>query len=252
VLRRETSADDYFLDTIWETPRLRPLVRPRRRPRWFRASTPVGSVQFLPDGFGAMVVPDWRLLERARYEFKFVRREFLGDARCFVLEVKPSRAGRDGFSGRIWVDDRDYTIVRFNGINRSVDQTLVDVFPPHAVVSRRRVADQRHAGVWLPSYVYCEETDLKRRAVHGRQGPVQGVRCESGLRGAGGRGHARIDDDSRRLAVGPRWDGALRPAVADSQPAAVGAGGRGERRSSGSRKLACLRREAGSIPCSIR
>ena len=154
--------DDYFLGQfdLKETPRLRPLGQAKKASALVSRLNTGRSVQFLPDGFGAMVVPDWRLLERARYEFKFVRREFLGDARCFVLEVKPSRPGRDGFSGRIWVDDRDYTIVRFNGINRSVDQTLSTFFRRtlsfHVDGWRINVMP----GVWLPSYVYCEETDL--------------------------------------------------------------------------------------------
>jgi hypothetical protein len=154
--------DDYFLGQfdLKESPRLRPLGQVKKAPALVSRLTPGRKVQFLPDGFGAMVVPDWRLLERARYEFKFVRREFLGEARCFVLDVKPIRGGRDGFSGRIWIDDRDYAIIRFNGINRSVDQTLSTFF-------RRRLSFHVDGwrtnvmpGVWLPSYVYCEETDL--------------------------------------------------------------------------------------------
>jgi len=43
------------------------------------------------DAFVAMVAPDWRVLDRKRYEFKYVRREFLGESRCFVFDVKPNR-----------------------------------------------------------------------------------------------------------------------------------------------------------------
>ena len=32
-----------------------------------------------PDGFAAMAVPDWRLVNGKRHEFKFLRREFLGE-----------------------------------------------------------------------------------------------------------------------------------------------------------------------------
>ena len=47
------------------------------------------SAQYLPDGFAATSVPDWRLLDRQRYAFTYVKREFLGEARCLVLDVRP-------------------------------------------------------------------------------------------------------------------------------------------------------------------
>jgi hypothetical protein len=86
------------------------------------------SVQYLPDGFAAMSVPDWRLLDRMRYDFKYIRREFVGEARCIVIDVRPKHDDRDGFAGRIWVEDRDYNIVRFNGISRNVDLSLSSFF----------------------------------------------------------------------------------------------------------------------------
>jgi hypothetical protein len=156
--------DEYFLGQfeLTDVPRLRPLGQIRKTPGLVsRITGGRRGVQFQPDGFGAMAAPDWHLLERSRYEFKFVRREFLGDARCFVFDVTPLRDRRDGFSGRIWIEDRDYSIVRFNGINRSVDQTLSSVFRRtlsfHVDGWRVNVLP----GVWLPSYVYCEETDLR-------------------------------------------------------------------------------------------
>jgi len=158
-----------------------------------------------------------------------VRREFLGDARCFVLEVKPSRAGRDGFSGRIWVDDRDYTIVRFNGINRSVDQTLSTFFRRtlsfHVDGWRINVMP----GVWLPSYVYCEETDLSDvRSTGGK------ARFKSQVRVWGYEAQAAEDmresttiaSTRRRSSMGRRPPASCRRLSASG----VGAGGRGERR----------------------
>ena len=68
------------------------------------------SAQYLPDGFAATSVPDWRLLDRQRYAFTYVKREFLGEARCLVLDVRPKGDRGDGFTGRIWVEDRDYNI----------------------------------------------------------------------------------------------------------------------------------------------
>ena len=155
--------DEYFLGQfdMGEKPKLRPLS-PVKKTTALLARIPAGGkgVQYLPDGFAATAAPDWHLLERSRYDFKFVRREFLGEARCFVFDVKPIRDSRDGFSGRIWVEDRDYNIIRFNGINRGTDQTLSSFFRRtlsfHVDGWRTNVLP----GVWLPSYVYCEETDL--------------------------------------------------------------------------------------------
>ena len=167
------SRDEYFLgqfDLGESSPRLRPLTQ-MRKTAGVLARLPGTSkgVQYLPDGFAAMAAPDWRLLDRRRYEFKFVRREFLGEARCFVFDVKPIKDSKDGFSGRIWIEDRDYNIVRFNGINRGTDQTLSTFFRRplsfHVDGWRTNVLP----GVWLPASVYCEETDLSDVRPSGRQ-----------------------------------------------------------------------------------
>jgi hypothetical protein len=164
--------DKYFLGQfqLADAPRLLHLGQGRKSRGFGSRLTGTGTaIQFLPDGFAAMAAPDWRLLERSRYDFRFVRREFLGEARCFVFDVQPRREGKDGFSGRIWVEDRDFNIVRFNGINRGTDQTLSSFFRRtlsfHVDGWRVNVLP----GVWLPSYVYSEETDLATARSSGRQ-----------------------------------------------------------------------------------
>ncbi len=118
------------------------------------------GVQYLPAGFASTTAPDWRLIDRQRYEFAFVRREFLGEARTIVLDIHPKGDSSDGFTGRLWVEDRDFNIVRFNGISRNVDHTLSSFFRKklsfHVDSWRVNVLP----GLWLPAYVYCEETDL--------------------------------------------------------------------------------------------
>ena len=54
--------------------------------------------------------------DQQNYDLKFLHQEFLGDIRTLVFDVSP-KANVKGthFSGRIWVEDQDYTIVRFNG-----------------------------------------------------------------------------------------------------------------------------------------
>jgi hypothetical protein len=114
----------------------------------------------LGDAFATMIAPDWRALDLKRYQFTYVRREFLGESRCFVFDVKPLRDGKEGFVGRIWIEDRDYNLVRFNGVSRGAEQTLSGVLKRtlsfHMDGWRANVAP----GVWVPSYVYSEETDL--------------------------------------------------------------------------------------------
>jgi hypothetical protein len=112
-----------------------------------------------------MAAPDWKGLDRSRYQFTFVRREFLGEARTFVFDVRPLRSGGDGFSGRIWIEARDYTLIRFNGINQGTNQMLSSFFNDkrlsfHMDGWRVNVMP----GVWLPSYIYSEETDLSDAA----------------------------------------------------------------------------------------
>jgi len=160
------TGDAYFLGQfeMREKPRLQPISSGQDAPRKVKP-----KVRYLPDGFAAMAAPDWKLLGRDRYTFTFVRREFLGEARCFVFDVQPIKNRHDGFSGRIWVEDRDLTIIRFNGINRSTDQTLSKFFRRtlsfHVDGWRINVMP----GVWLPAYLYCEETDLSDPKATGRK-----------------------------------------------------------------------------------
>ena len=150
--------DNYFLGQLQFDggPKLRPFGRSEQRGGMLRLISPPS----LGDAFAAMVAPDWRVLERKRYDFTYVRREFLGESRCFVFDVRPLRDGKDGFVGRIWIEDRDYNLVRFNGASRGSEETMSGLLKRrlsfHMDGWRVNVAP----GVWVPSYVYSEETDL--------------------------------------------------------------------------------------------
>jgi len=117
----------------------------------------VYSMKFLPLGFAQMVVLD-EDFQRRYYDFTFVRREFLGEVRCIVMDVAPKKdAGKGRFLGRVWIEDQDYNIVRFNG-----------TYYPHPRASYYLHFDSwranlRPGGVWLPSLIYSEESDLKYR-----------------------------------------------------------------------------------------
>ena len=54
--------------------------------------------------------------DRQHYKFTYAGKEFLGEVRCVIFDVDPlPGAGKGRFAGRIWVEDQDYHIVRFNG-----------------------------------------------------------------------------------------------------------------------------------------
>jgi hypothetical protein len=153
--------DNYFLGQLHvdDGPALRPFGQRRKEQRGVRVNI-LSNPPSLGDAFAEMVAPDWNGLERKRYEFTYVRREFLGESRCFVFDVRPLRNSRQGFVGRIWIEDRDYNLVRFNGATRGAEEALSGMLKRalsfHMDSWRVNVAP----GVWVPSYVYSEETDL--------------------------------------------------------------------------------------------
>jgi len=116
--------------------------------------TGVYSLHFLPMGFAQMVVLDSDF-QKKYYNFTFVRREFLGEVRCLVIDVQPKEGDRvSRFMGRIWVEDQDYNIVRFNG--SYYPQPKINFFF-HFDSWRLNM----RPGTWLPAYVYTEESNLK-------------------------------------------------------------------------------------------
>ena len=118
--------------------------------------TSVYSMKFLPLGFAQMVVVDENL-QKKYYNFTFVRREFLGELRCLVIDVQPKEGSGSGrFIGRIWVEDQDYNIVRFNGT-----YTASSKFSFYLHFDSWRLNMQ--PGLWLPAYIYSEESDLHYR-----------------------------------------------------------------------------------------
>src|SRR5580658_2954729 len=74
------------------------------------------TTAFVPTGFGQMAILDAEGFDRGQYNLTYVRREFLGEVRCLAFDVSPLNKKAQGkFIGRIWVEDVDYHIVRFNG-----------------------------------------------------------------------------------------------------------------------------------------
>ena len=120
------------------------------------------GAEFLPKGFLQMIYPDSRGLNTSDYHFDYVRREFLGEVRTLVFDVTPGRkAGKDRFIGRIWVEDQDFAIVRFNGS-----------FSGHEKSSAKFHFDswRVNAGpnLWLPAFIYSEEKTTPYPLAHGK------------------------------------------------------------------------------------
>jgi hypothetical protein len=112
------------------------------------------AMQFLPDGFLQMIFLDTNGFDRQHYKFDYVRREFLGEVRCLVFDVTPlEKSGKGRFLGRIWVEDQDFNIVRFNGAYGGGGHAS---WYFHFDSWRTNV----QAGLWMPSFVYSEEREL--------------------------------------------------------------------------------------------
>src|SRR5712664_3505656 len=112
------------------------------------------ALQFVPDGFLQMIFLDTNGFDKQHYKFDYVRREFLGEVRCLVFDVTPQeKSGKGRFLGRIWVEDQDYNIVRFNGAYSGSGHTS---WWFHFDSWRTNV----QPGMWMPSFVYSEEKDM--------------------------------------------------------------------------------------------
>lgn len=112
------------------------------------------SAEFVPGGFLQMIFIDTNGFDKEHYKFDYVRREFLGEVRCLVFDVSPvEKSGKGRFLGRIWVEDQDYNIVRFNGGYGGSGHSS---WYFHFDSWRTNV----QPGLWLPSFVYSQESDV--------------------------------------------------------------------------------------------
>jgi hypothetical protein len=132
------------------------MGQPGFKSRVFSKLTSLYAMKFLPLGFAQMVIVD-EDFQRKYYDFNFVRREFLGEVRCLVIDVQPKeKAGGGRFMGRIWVEDQDYNIVRFNGTYSAASRYSYYLHFDSWRLNLR-------PGLWLPAYIYSEESDMHYR-----------------------------------------------------------------------------------------
>ena len=154
--------DEYFLGRM----QLANVVRDNsytnktgRTRRVLDAFSGMFTVKFAPEGFDGLIMVDGEHFDRAHYDFRFVRREFLGDLRTLVYDVTPKKGLKSGFLGRIWVEDQEYNIVRFNGTHLRPGMFQYEF---HFDSWRQNV----RPGLWLPTTVYNEESDMKVAMFH--------------------------------------------------------------------------------------
>ncbi|HTD54486.1 MAG TPA: hypothetical protein VK670_03835 [Silvibacterium sp.] len=125
-----------------------------------------GSMRFISDlsksfqlsysatGFMDMMFLDPVSFDQQHYDFAYVRRDFLGGVRTIVFDVKPKpKEGYGRFFGRVWIEDQDGNIVRFNG---SYTGNEKDMVARYYHFDSWRVNVQPDA--WLPTAIYVEET----------------------------------------------------------------------------------------------
>jgi hypothetical protein len=97
------------------------------------------------------------------YETKFRGEETMDGVDCWVLQVQPRQMLGDQryFDGMIWVDKKDYNIVRMEG--RAVPQIRTlkseNLFPRFTTI--RKPVDPgngRGGKYWFPTYTYADDT----------------------------------------------------------------------------------------------
>ena len=155
------SQDHYFLgrmDMAESVDRRDYLSKSSFQNRLMGGFSKLFKFEYKPMGFSWMIFADREEFDRNHYDFRYVRREFLGDVRCLVFDVTPKKdAGKGRFLGRIWVEDQEYNIVRLNGTYAPrprnseffhMDSWRLNLIP----------------GYWLPAYVYSEEGDFSSGA----------------------------------------------------------------------------------------
>ena len=194
--------DKYFLGRaeLAKGVELEPLTRgsATKHNKIFGGLGSLFSTEFLPQGFLQMIYLDVYGFDRQHYNFEYVRREFLGEVRCLVFDVDPVRKNDKGrFVGRIWVEDQDYHIVRFNGAYGG--SSLISNY--FNFNSWRTNAGKNQ---WLPAFIYSQEGDAQDPQT--RRLGFKPFRAQTRLWGYD-LGHAREEQElSKVLVEGPVKD----------------------------------------------
>ncbi|MEO8097067.1 MAG: hypothetical protein ABI811_05155 [Acidobacteriota bacterium] len=120
-----------------------------------RSKAKIQPMTFLPRGFAQMSILDLNGFSRTNYRLEYVRREFLGDVRALVFDVIPVRQEPGRFLGRIWVEERNHAIVRFNGTY--LPAPIPKNTPPEMYFHFDSWRTNAAVDQWIPAHIYVEE-----------------------------------------------------------------------------------------------
>jgi len=127
------------------------------------------ELSYSPTGFMDMMFIDPIGFDHQHYEFNFIKKEFLGSVRTTVFDVRPkAKTGAGRFFGRIWVEEQEGNIVRFNGTYSSAANDE-ETHYYHFDSWRSNLQE----GVWLPAVIYVEESD------HAAAAKAKGFRAQT-------------------------------------------------------------------------
>ncbi len=105
------------------------------------------------EAFLRMIFIDTKGFDRQAYQFEYVHREFVGEVRCVVFDVTPlPGTGKGRFTGRIWAEDQNFTIVRFNGMDTPIAEK--NGFNLHFDSWRLNV----QPNLWVPAYIFSQDS----------------------------------------------------------------------------------------------
>ena len=160
------NGDKYFLGRaeLAKGVELEPLISAMRaKHNLFGGLGSLFSIGISPARLPANDLPGHKRLRPQHYKFDYVGREFLGEVRCLVFDVDPiSKDDKGRFVGRIWVEDQDYHIVRFNGGYSGGSKTSYyfnfDSWRTNAGKNK-----------WLPSFIYSEKPTTQLSSHSGRR-----------------------------------------------------------------------------------
>jgi hypothetical protein len=149
------TSDEYFLTKLAAGPEWKGYSMTESKggllSRIASTLTSVYSIKYDRMGLVEMILINEDGFDEEKDHLQFVQKEFLGDVRCLVFDVRTKASNR--FTGRIWVEDEGYNVVRFNGVKGNSGGSKIYF---HQDSWRQNLG-----GRWLPVYVYSEETDLR-------------------------------------------------------------------------------------------
>ncbi|MFN3322132.1 MAG: hypothetical protein ACK5AZ_01440 [Bryobacteraceae bacterium] len=92
----------------------------------------------------------------SKYHVRYLGRETLDEIPCYAFAVKPQKleAGQRYFQGIIWVDDRDYQIVKSYGRGVGLEKKGSD----HQYPKFETYREQIDGKFWFPTYTVANDT----------------------------------------------------------------------------------------------